>query len=95
MKNRGNRGSYLVKYTDDVLLTALDEALETPTVTAAEIASIVGCNPRYAVIRLNEMVESGKIEAVMKGNTWGFKHKKENVLGNNNLRGSVGNGICA
>lgn len=73
MDERDETGLYLQKYTDDKFILALRKALETPTVTASEVAAILGCNQRYAVNRLVEMAESGKINAEMKGRAWGFR----------------------
>jgi DNA-binding Lrp family transcriptional regulator len=76
MSDRDDTGLYLKRYTDDVFIDALRKALENPTVAASEVADILGCNQRYAVNRLTELAESGKIEAVMKGRAWGFRPKK-------------------
>jgi len=76
MHDRDETGLYVKRLTDEVFINALRKALENPTATALEVAEILGCNPRYAVNRLTEMAESGKIEAVMKGRAWGFRPKK-------------------
>ncbi len=76
MSGRNESGLFSQRYTDDAFIVAIEKALENPTATAAEIADILGCNPRYAVNRLTELAESGKIESVMKGRAWGFRLKK-------------------
>lgn len=98
MKKKGDNWAYLIKYTDEMFIDALREALENPTVTASKVAAITGCNPRYAVVRLVEMAEEGKIEAVMESRSWGFRLKKHDALdtsGNKELHCSGVDGLCA
>lgn len=68
-----NKARYATQYTDDDFINAVQEALNNATVSAADVAEILGCNPRYATNRLKELVEENKIAGVMKGKAWGFR----------------------
>ncbi|KXS39374.1 MAG: hypothetical protein AWU58_2052 [Methanohalophilus sp. T328-1] len=68
-----NRARFAVQYTDEDFTEAVEEALEKATVSASDVAEIVGCNPRYAKDRLLKLAEEGKLEAEMKGKGWGFR----------------------
>ncbi len=63
-------------YSDDDFIGAVKKAIETPTANASDVASILGCNPRYATIRLKSLVDQGLLESEMKSKGWGFRLKK-------------------
>lgn len=67
------KGKYIEEFTDEDFIRAATECLEDATCTAAEIAGKLGCNSRYAKIRLLQLSEQGKIKKKLKGTTWGFR----------------------
>ncbi len=67
------KGKYVEEFTDDDFIKAAKECLEEATATASEIADKIGCNPRYAKIRLLQLSEQGKMQKKMKGTSWGFR----------------------
>jgi ribosomal protein S25 len=64
------------QYTDEAFMKAVKEAMESATVSASEVADILGCNPRYATVRLRELKDQGLLDGTMKGKAWGFRLKK-------------------
>lgn len=63
-------------YSDDDFIKAVRKAIERPTANASEVAEILGCNPRYATIRLKSLVDKGLLDSEMKTTGWGFRPKK-------------------
>jgi hypothetical protein len=68
-----NKARFAEEYTEEDFLRAIDKCLENATCTAAEVAEVVGCSPRYAKDRLIELAEEKKIQKKLKGVTWGFR----------------------
>lgn len=66
----------VARFTKDVMMSALKEALKTASVQPIEVAAIAGCSPRYAKDLLREMAESGLIEGRIIGNVWTYRLKK-------------------
>lgn len=64
------------KFTSEVMLDALKEALKSASVQPIEVAAIAGCSPRYAKDLLREMADSGLIEGRIIGNVWTYRLKK-------------------
>jgi ribosomal protein S25 len=67
------KGKYVKEFTDEDFIRAANECLEEATCTAAEIAEKIGCNSRYAKIRLLQLSEQGKMKKKLKGTAWGFR----------------------
>ena len=53
------KGKYVKEFTDEDFIKAANECLEEATCTDAEIAEKLGCNSRYAKIRLLQLSEKG------------------------------------
>ena len=68
-----NKGKYVKEYTDEDFINAANKCLEEATCAAAEIAEKLGCNSRYAKIRLLQLSEHGKMKKKLKGTAWGFR----------------------
>lgn len=64
-------------YTDEDFIDAIKRVIENPSAQAAEVASVLGCNPRYATVRLKSLMDRGLIEGDMKNTGWGFRPKKK------------------
>lgn len=64
-------------YSDDDFIIAVKKVLETPTAQASEVASVLGCNPRYATIRLKSIADRGLLVGEMKSTGWGFRLKPD------------------
>jgi predicted ArsR family transcriptional regulator len=71
-----NKSRFAKEYTDEEFIKAVCTCLNNATCSAAEVADIVGCSPRYAKDRLLQLAEQGEIQKKMKGNTWGFRPDK-------------------
>lgn len=63
-------------YTDKDFIDAVKKVLERPAANASEVADVLGCNPRYATIRLKSLVDRGLLEGEKKTIGWGFRPKK-------------------
>jgi hypothetical protein len=67
---------FAVQYTDEDFVAALHKCIENATVPASCVADVLGCNPRYATVRLKDLRERGCIEGELRGKAWGFRPKK-------------------
>ena len=63
-------------YSDDDFIKAVRKAIERPTANASEVAEILGCNPRYATVRLKNLVDKGLLNSEKKTTGWGFRPKE-------------------
>lgn len=63
-------------YSDEDFIKAVLEAIGRPTANASEVAEILGCNPRYATVRLKSLVEKGLLNSEKKTTGWGFRPKE-------------------
>ena len=62
-------------YTDQDFIDAVRRVLERPAANASDVADVLGCNPRYATVRLKSMVDKGLLEGEKKSTGWGFRLK--------------------
>ena len=70
-----DRSRFATQFTDQDFLNAVDECLKKATVSASEVAEEIGCNPRTAKNKLLELKDRGEIDAIMIGQSWGFRKK--------------------
>jgi len=76
MKDRqrvSTNGRFVKEYNEEDFIRALKECMSEATVTADEVAEKLGCNPRYARNKLNELADVKKINKKLRGNKWGFR----------------------
>ncbi len=64
---------YETKYTDEKILEAVHKCLEEATVSASDVATVLGANPEYMKVRLKELVRREVIKGKMYGRVWRFK----------------------
>lgn len=62
-----------VAYSDEDFIVAVRKVLEIPHAQAADVAEVVGCNPRYATVRLKSIVDRGLLRGERKSTGWGFR----------------------
>jgi predicted ArsR family transcriptional regulator len=76
MKRTEDNARFAAEYTDEVLLSAVADALKTASVQASEVADIAGCTPLYAKRRLKDLAERGLLDARIIGNSLCFRLKE-------------------
>ncbi|MEN6294217.1 MAG: hypothetical protein ABFD07_19670, partial [Methanobacterium sp.] len=62
-----------VKYTDEMILNALQKCIEEATIPSSEVAEKLGANPRYIKDKLMELKSKRLLDGKRVGNTWCFR----------------------
>lgn len=75
-KQHPETARFTTVYAETDFINAISEALQNPSVQAAEVSEILGCSPEYAKKRLRSMAESGLIEGRIIGNVWTYRLRK-------------------
>ena len=76
-KQHPETARFTTVYAETDFLNATNEALQNPSVQAAEVSEILGCSTQYAKKRLKSMADSGLIEGRIIGNVWTYRLRKE------------------
>jgi MarR-like DNA-binding transcriptional regulator SgrR of sgrS sRNA len=66
-------GRFVKEFTEEDFIYAVQECLQDTTVTAAEVAEKLNCNPRFARNELNKIATKKGLTKVSKGKGCGFK----------------------
>lgn len=63
---------YVKQFTDDVVLSAMEEIFKRPTTTASKVAKLLKANPVYMRRVMLDMKNRGVIKGAQDGKTWEF-----------------------
>lgn len=76
MERWNDSTKYAPKFTDEVVLSAMEEILKKPSTTASKVAKLLHANPVHMRRIMLDMKARGLIEGDLDGKTWDFRLKE-------------------
>lgn len=72
MDNTNDSTKYQQRFTDNIVLAAMEEIFKNPTTTASKVAKKLGANPVHMRRVMLDMKKRNLIKGQLEGKTWEF-----------------------